>query len=556
MSAPSPTTEREIASQEVRGHAEPPDGLGDVPWLLRLWIVAGPVGLLIVLLLAFWIAGFAVRSTVIVQTDPEWTAGGTAAVRVQLLDGGRNGVAGAQAEATLQREGAVLATLKLDPVAVTGFAQGRFDLAEVEAGDAELVLEVVAPDGRTRTERVPVVVVHTATREATDTYSTSIAQRGDDTDPQPANARLDVFPDIRVNAGFENTFWIRTLEPTGAPHPGRVDVRLVSGEFRGHRGQSRDAPLIETLTTNAAGLGLVRGELELDVIRLKVATSSGIARIVRHVSFAGSVQIDVEPRFAKAGDEVDLHVRALRDDRPLVVDVHSPSGAWIDTLGPYTPGQPNLRWKIPDRTDVHGVLQFEAYAWTNAPGESTAIARLYALAPGEDAPLPRLASLMERTLDEPRIDRHFDADLERRYLAALRRAALDGPSRESASGFLLATLPTAVYGPGVATSTWQRDLDAVHTRRETWKQRVRIGLALGALVFVVTFVIAMGQALRHTTRRVGDVLQGVDDEMHGTILRDARRTLVIRGIVIAAFVLGSLILVLSVIEGVLWHGTN
>jgi hypothetical protein len=530
--------------------------MGDVPWLLRAWIVVGPLGLLVILMLAFWIAGFGVRSSVIVQADPEWTAGGTAAVRVQLLDGARSGVAGVHAQASLVRDGTALARQRLEPVAATGFAQGRFELEDVTPGPADLVVDISAPDGRTRAERIPLMIGHAPSRAAADTYSTSIAQRGDDTDPQPANARLDVFPDIRVNAGFENAFWIRTLEPTGAPHPGRVDVRLVSGEFRGHRGETRAPPLIETLTTDAAGLALLRGELALDVIRLKVATSSGIARAVRHVSFAGSVQLDVEPRFARPGDEVSLLVRALRDDRPLVVDVHAPSGAWIDTLGPYTPGQPNLSWRVPERPDVHGMLQFEAYAWTNAPGESTAVARLYVLAPGEDDPLRRLVSLAERALEKPRIDRHFDPDLERRYLAALRSARLDDDARRAASGFLLATLPVAVYGPGAATSTWQRDVEAVQAKREIWKQRVRIALGVGALVFVVTFVIAMGQALRDTTRRVGAVLDGLDDAMRGTILRDARRTLVVRGIVIGAFVVGSMILVLSVIEGVLWHGTH
>ena len=66
----------------------------------------------------------------------------------------------------------------------------------------------------------------------------------------------------------------------------------------------------------------------------------------------------------------------------------------------------------------------------------------------------------------------------------------------------------------------------------------------------------MAQALRDTSARVSAVLADVDDVMRATILRDARRTLVVRGVVVAAFVLGSMILVLSVIEGVLWHATS
>src|SRR5690606_29731424 len=106
-----------------------------------------------------------------------------------------------------------------------------------------------------------------------------------------------------------------------------------------------------------------------------------------------------------------------------------------------------------------GLVQLEAYHFTNAPGESTAIARLQVVDedPEDPASLRPLLAAHREALSVPRVERDFDPALERAYLDFIEKAASTGDVVQRARRFLLGTLPVAVYGPPTALVTRERE---------------------------------------------------------------------------------------------------
>lgn len=527
----------------------------------RLFIVGGAFGLAIALLVGLWVARLHVRHSVVVQLEETWVPGQSVAVRSQLLDRELHGIEGVEVGVRLEAEGGAHFDLGvLAPVRRSGVAQGRFVVPDVPLGPATVVLRYTAPSIPSFEERVPIVVAaERKARAPRHTVSASTLQWADDTEPQPASVRIDLRPEGRIVAGFVNRLVVRVTDPNGVPMSRPVDVRLVDGEFDGHRGNPETPPRIATGVTDELGLLFFDGALASEVVRFEVQVldDEGLAdtsRRFRLVSFAGAVDLSADPLGAFTGDPITVRALALRAKRPVFVDVFDEDGAWIDTLEP-------IDAKTLERTWVHpaarpGIVQFEGYHFTNNPGESTAIARIQItdLDPSDPRTLVPLVERTRARLDLPRVERDFDRKLEEKYLDLLEVRATTPGAVERARRYLLGTLPVEVFGPPIALVTRPREEAALAARKHAWRIGLRIYLLGGGAIYLVVLSISLyrGQRRLAATTAAAMVEDGEDlDPETALHLERARRAVLWRGLGVVAVMAVALLLTLYMLENLL-----
>lgn len=248
-------------------HAAPRLEASRVAYLLP--VIGAPIGIGVAVFASFAIAGWRVTHSAVVQVEPQWVAGEPLAARVQVQDGAEQAVDGAEVEVALRRgeQRVVLGTLR--DAAGVGAAQGRLQAPAWPPGPATLELEIV---GHERFgERVDVeIVAARAARRGTHTVSGSIKNYADDSEAQAERLKLVLRPLGRLVAGFENALIARVTDPEGKPHRGKVEIRLLDGEFGPHKATREQPALIAAGETDAAGLLRVDGLLASDVVRFEV----------------------------------------------------------------------------------------------------------------------------------------------------------------------------------------------------------------------------------------------------------------------------------------------
>jgi len=558
-------------SQKERGEEEAGTDLLTSPiertLVNRLFVIGGPLGLLVAILLSLWVSYLRVQSSVIVQVDQQWIAGAQLAIRAQLVDGKLSGVENTRVEMAIRSgDGTAVMLGQLDPAPKGGLAQGTFVVPDLPDGVADLELRFTAPGKPAVEESISIQVADEPTaREGTHTVSASTLQWGDDTDPQPTGMRIDLRPQGRLLAGFTNHLLVRITHEDGLPWPGPVEVVLIDGEFVGKRGQEEDPPRLVSGGTNALGLLEVSGPLTSEVLRVEVRVlgAEDPSKVVhrrrfRMVSYAGAVNVDLGRLGLGSSTPVEIHARGLSGKRPVFVDVYDQWGSWIDTLQPPVVGaEPPRQWQLPEVKP--GIVQFEAYHYTNSPGESTAIARLQ-ITDGDPDSSATLAPLIERQrgrLDLARIERGFDAAHERAYLDALAKADVAPADVALARGWLLGTLPVQVFGPPTALVTRAREESLLAAERRTWTLGLRWfmlgggGLFLAAMTALMlrSHALAAERTMRELQSLVGDE-ELIDIRRH---IRAALRGALLRGAGVIAVMAGALILTVMLLENLLWE---
>lgn len=535
---------------------------GERPWLHTILMIVGPLGLLVAISLSLWVSTRRVERSVVVQVEPQWVSGERMAARAQLLDGKLVGVESVAVDLTLfpngDDEGLDLGTLT--PVEGAGVAQGMVRVPTIAEGPARLELTFRDPERADTVESVDVEVV--SRREARDgkhTISSSTLQYGDDTAPQPERVRIDLRPFGRILAGFDNRFMVRVTDAMGRPWQGPVTISLVHGELAGKFGalvgSSEAPPTLVSGETDAAGLIELRGVLSSEVVRFEVAVEHAppelpSRRNFRLVSFPGGVQLRGDPLVAQPDDTFELRPRALRARRPVFLDVHGPDGAWIDTLPPAVPGRDvALEWQIPGALD-EGFVQVEAYHYTNAPGEGSAVARVFVSADDLDDArgLAPLIEAQRELLDVPRVEKSFDPELERAHLEALEAAELDGASLGRARAWLIGSLPLHVYGPPTALSTREREDQALAEFKRRWTLGLRWLLLGGGLGFIAVTGLSLFWSYREVARRTAEVL-GDDAES----VAEASRAMLARAAYVTGLLVVTLLLTLLLLENLVFE---
>ncbi len=240
---------------------------------LLLPVVLAPLGIAVVIVLSLIVKGWAVTHSVIVQVEPQWIAGEPLGVRVHYVDGARAGIAESEAALRLRGGGGgggeVQELVTLREGAEPGLLQGRFTAPSVPPGDAKLEVELRAPGRAPVVESIDVSVRESrAARDGEHTISTSQLNWGDDTDPQPERARLNLRPFGRLLAGFDNTLLVRALDEHGAPFAGELEVVLTDGEFMGQHGSSDAPPTLFKGHTDALGLISLTGPFTSEILGL------------------------------------------------------------------------------------------------------------------------------------------------------------------------------------------------------------------------------------------------------------------------------------------------
>lgn len=582
--ATGPETGEEAASSIFRRRE-------DGSRLHRALVFLAPIGLALDIVLSLWVSYLHVQRSAIVQVEQQWEPGERLAARAQLIDVRAGAVEDMRARLSVRHDGQEQPLAVLEPIK-GGISQGSFEVPNLPAGTAELVVELESPARDPMRETIPIEIVEQrGSRAGEHTISTSMLQWADDTDPQPERLRIDLRPFGRLLAGFDNEFLVRITDPEGKPWSGQVRVTLVHGELAGEVGREDDAPVLYEGPVDPLGMVAVGGRLTSDVIRLEVEivepppseapasppeevedpptvedspkATAPLKRRFRYVSFPGGVRIQL-PRLAeRPGGTLELLPRSLRNNRLIYVDFHDPNGAWIDTLMPaFVPGEQPRAWTLPEGLG-EGFVQVEAYHYTNAPGEGTALARIYVSDADPDAASslhPLIARQRER-LELPRIDKEFDAERERKFLDYLEHAEL-GPSEvENARRWLIGSLPVEVYGPPTALMTQVRDEEALAAKKERWTLALRWFLWGGGGLFILVFALSVYAADRAATRRLAAALGqagdgAVDDGSDAADLAEqlmtARRSMFFRGAIVIGIMVVTLVLAVMLMESLVW----
>jgi hypothetical protein len=532
------------------------EGLHEWDLRTRFFLLGGPAGLLVALLVGLWAARLHVDHYVVVHTDSTWQPGGTAVVRSQVRDGAGDGVRDVLVSARLRAGGEEHELGALDPVTAAGVTQLVARVPASAPGPASLVLRYEMQGAEPFTEEVPLALAPVPERRARDTISTHSLQWADDSDPQPSGAWLVARPAGRVVAGFDNEFFVRVTHPDGSPRQGPVEVVLVDGDFAGQRGDAAAPPRLLRGETDRLGLARLRGHLASDVLRLEVRVlAPGDERVLqrrrqRFVSYSGAVEVRVGQTLLAPDEATEVHARGLGGKREVLVDVFSPGGAWVETFHPPFSGAELPRaWTPP--SGAPGLWQLEAYHFANAPGESAAIARLQVEGtdPRSRASLDLLLRLQRERLGTARVEKGFSAEHEGAYLDAIGRLELQPEEVETARAFLLETLPVAVYGPALALTTREREEQAVVGRRALYKQLLRWFLLGGGGVFLA--IMASVAALE--ARRAGRALAtdaGADGIPAG-VLASSPRGIVLRAVGILVVMAVSLFMTILLLENLL-----
>ncbi|MCX4245043.1 hypothetical protein [Paraliomyxa miuraensis] len=573
------------------------------PLVGRLFVIGGPLGLAVALLLSLWVSQQQVTHAVIVQGEPQWVGGETLAMRVQVTPESPTKVGEASVAIAVEQGGVRHELGALSRVHGGGMAQGRVVVPSLTPGAAILDVNVEASPFPPRVERIPIEVVAERTPvPARHVVSTSMSQYADDSDPQPEALKIDVRPRRRVLAGFENELMVRVTEPAGKPWSGPLALRLVDGEFAERRGNAEDPPLVWEGHTDAAGLALVHGLLSTEVLRVLVqlrAPQEAAAepapedpavkdppdppvegeaavepvpatppppkvlheRKIRLVSFAGAVLLTTEPLQVEPGGELEVLALGLSAKRPVFVDVYDPDGAWVDTFDPPIQGrEPARPWSTP--AQLSGLLQLEAYHFTNAPGESTAVARVLARSPASPPSLREGLEQQRGRLSLPRNDRTWDEKRERGYLDALEQAEKAGTlppqARAMAQRWVIDTLPVEVHGPPLLLSTRERDLLAMREHKLRWIFGLRLFVFGGGGLYLVAMTVLMlrshardGEATIAELR--ASMPEGEERELLEADVRRSKHAGMMRGLLVVAAMAAGLVTAVLLLEILVWE---
>ncbi len=532
----------------------------------RVFVVAGPIGLAIAIVLSLWVSTMHVRHSLLVQVETTWRPGDRLALRAQIVAERSGPIADTEVVATLEQGGT---RQVLPPLAITAdgsAGEGSFEVpASFVPGPAALELDVTGKGVDPIHERIEVEVV--ATRPpvvATPIVSGSTLQYADDSDAQTAVLPIVVRAGGRLLAGFDNELFVRITDTAGKPYVGPVSVSLTDGELMGKTGDAERPPTLFDGSTDRLGLVHLVGPLGSDVIRLDVRatppTGAEQRRKLRMVSFAGGVDIDVEPDIVAPGGTVEVKAWGLSSKLAIHVDVHGGDGAFIDVMHPPVVGrEPPRPWVAPPGSE--GIAQLEAHNHVTAPGESTAFARVLVTTadPTTASSLAPLFAAHREAIDAARIERGYDAVLERAYLSALEAATLGPAEVALARHFLLATLPPAVHGPPVALVTRARleqELDVVRGR---WRIAMRVFLLGGGALFLS--VMALGLVRSHERAAVATLAELSRDhdpadrrglaELEAQV-RAASRAGIARGIGVIGIMVAGLALTMFILESIVW----
>lgn len=528
------------------------------------FVLGGPLGLLVGIVLSLWVHQQHVTHGLVVEVDPQWVGGGPQAVRVQIVAEAGGPAGEVTADVAIRQGGREHGTAELVAVGKTGLAQASVQVPELAQGAAELVVHARTGEVVRFEETIPVeVVTARAERRGEPMVSSSMSQYADDSDPQPEGHRIVVRPDGRLLASFDVTLYVRVTATDGRPWVGELDVRLADGEMSGKVGDPDDPLPLASGRTDALGLFALDGPLESEVLRVEVRlrddadpTKIVAKRRVRLVSFAGAVTVQTEPRVVAPGGALEVAAFGLSTNRPVFVDVHGPDGAWIDTFTPPIVGrEPPRDLTLFDRGA--GLYTLEAYNFTNDPGESTAIARVQVDPAGKQADLLSLVDRHIDELDTPRLESGFDRKLERDWLAQVKAAPLPATARALGRSMLLGTLPPRVLGPPLALATIERDREALAAWKARWIVGLRLYMIGGGSLFLLAITALMlrahGKGARSTLAELAE--HDADDAREALMahVARARRDALLRGLGILAIMAGALVTTVLLLEKLLWQ---
>jgi hypothetical protein len=567
LKPPDQQEDAEADATDERNDGEDATTLLDSPLgrgvLGRLFVLGGPLGLAIAIVLSLWVSYMHVRHTLVVQVETQWRVGERLAVRAHIVAERPGPITAARGRAWVAQGERSHPLGELESAAGTGVVQATFRVPELEVGPAELHLELEADEVEPMHEVLPISIVERRERRVpVPMIAGSTLQHGDDTDPQPDDVRIVVRPFGRILAGFDNTMMVRVTDPEGRPHQGRIEIVLESGEFM----QARGGTILHHGPTDRLGFVFLDGLLTSDVLRLEIRVldtdrPQQHVRRVRMVSYAGAVVVEPSTLVLEHGstDEasrtLELHAFGLSAKLPVFVDVYGPDGGFIDVLPPFVRREPPRDWTLP-AVDA-GVVQIEAYHFTKEPGESTAVARLQVVeGPRERASLAPLVEQHREQMGIARVESGFDPALERAHLDWLLTAELDENEVEAARRWLLGTLPVTVYGPPTALVTHERDIAALTQTQRQWTIGLRIFLLGGGGLFLFMMTWAMvrahGRAAATTLKELERLTEGTAREQAWKHVRRARRAAFVRGLGVVAVMAAGLVLTTIMLESLLW----
>jgi hypothetical protein len=586
--------EREQIPSWVEASGATLEQIGErAPRLHWALMIVGPLGLAAAILTSLWNSGRHVERSVNVQVETSWIAGEQLAIRTQAVDYDLEPLADlGGVELRYVDAGGVTHELGALAEIGTGLAQGVFSVPALEPGAGELVLAyATTPESRIEPfeERLPIEIV--AKREVKAgrvVVAENMLQWADDTDEQPPGVRIDVRPDGRLLAGFDNRVFIRVTDVAGRPwkpatgEP-RIQVLLASGEFDGKLGDSANPPVLYDGPVDALGLATIHGVLSSDAVRFEIRlvgsadpagspTLSGPKRKLRFVSHAGTVRVIASTDLVVPGDEIVITVDAISARRPAFVDVHGPSGVWFDTVTPPLLVPQEHKFQIPRDLgwdlSAGPFMQFEAYQSTLRPEDSSSVARIQ-LAASTGARRELLVPLIERQREQlslPRVDKQFELGRERAYLshveAMLRGGTLTEGEVERTRAFLIGSLAAIVHGPPQALNTRAREDEDMAASKQIWTLAVRWFLLGGGGLFIIVMAVMVWRNQRQLERRTTEALglvpgsSSLDDEMyadHSLALARARREMIGRGILTIGIMTLALLMTVLLLESLVWE---
>ena len=560
-------------------------------------IVAGPIGLACAVVLSMWSSSRRILHSVDVQVDARWQAGERLALRTQVFGGDlrpldRELVVGAE---LVDAQGVAHPLGSLTQVGA-GLAQGEVDVPALAPGSAELHLRF-EPDGQAAFEEVVPVELVDARASATGTQviAGSNLQWGDDSDPQPADLRIDLRFADRVLAGFRNQVFVRITDVQGKPwapkdRAAKARVVLISGEWSGAQGNADDPPVVFEGPLDRLGLADFAGVLSSEVVRFEVRLPgpdpivvptpvdappvaeapppapppqfAGPKRTVRFVSHAGTVQVLASADFARPGDTLKIEVEAISSRKPVFVDVHAPDGSWIASFTPPLIVPQVREWTIPESI-AEGLLQFESYQSVTSPEESASLARVQ-IAKGDRGERRLLDPLIARQREQlalPRVDKQFEVEREKTYLDALAAAKLQPTEVMRARSFLIGSLEPIVHGPPVALDTRLREEQTLATFKAAWVLGIRWFLLGGGGLFITLLGALVWRHQKQFEERSSQALglvpgeSALDDETftdQSLAIMRARQQILVRGVVTIALMVAMLIITIMMLEKLVW----